>query len=109
MIKKIKELKTNAQHGIFPARDFCSFHNGEVSIEIVRSTKAIPSLGKCNRSAVTRSCRCWQVPRIKSGLASRLHEACVWIGRCTISQQLRWLARLGISGNAAPASHEFPD
>ena len=48
MVEKIEELKTNSQHGVFPARDFRVFHNGEVGIEVLWSTKAIPSLGKCN-------------------------------------------------------------
>src|SRR2546428_14180210 len=55
MVEKIEELKTNSQHSVFPARNFRVFHDGEVGIEVPWSTKAIPSLGKCNRGAVTRS------------------------------------------------------
>jgi hypothetical protein len=36
MVEEVKELKTDAQHGVLPLGDFCVLHDAEIGIEIVR-------------------------------------------------------------------------
>ena len=94
MVEEVEELKTEAQLGTLPARDFRILHDREVHIDVARSAVAIAALRKGHARAAAGTALTWQGSRVESGLTASLQEQCAGIGRrCPIrvEQHLRCL------------------
>jgi len=81
MVKDAKELESNPQCGIFPARDLRVLHDREIRIEVAWSAKTIATLRELNRRSTTRPRRPRQIPGIKPCFASCLNESRMRTGR----------------------------